>query len=156
MGIDLTTYDDEEILALRKFFSNTHVYDDELPMQFRIYVRFLLQESLIREDKRNTYFADEQSATALDAYIPDIDHWKSIASSGDVAANFVLGEFYSSVGHHVTAEKYLQKVLINVTDKTPPLERLITNSSWYDKKQTAVYLYYAEDNNIHITKKQSC
>ena len=152
LGIDLTSYTDAEILDLRKYLSNIPIYDDELPTQFRIYVRFILQESLLKQDQRNTYFADEQSATALDAYNPDIEYWKSVASDGDVAANEVLGEFYSSVGRHKTAEEHYQKVLINVKDRTHPLERLIVSSSWHDKKLTAAYLYYAEEKNINIRK----
>jgi tetratricopeptide (TPR) repeat protein len=91
----------------------------------------------------------------VNAYNHDIQHWENISANGDVIATGVLASFYRNIGKHPQAEVYYQKLLVNVTDKSSTLNKLINASYMQNEKKAAAYAWFGRNNDIDPKKYSS-
>jgi hypothetical protein len=67
-----------------------------------------------------------------------------------VIATGVLAGFYRDTWKWSKAEYYFQKLIVNVTDKTSPLDDLINISYMQNKRKSAAYAWYGRNNDIDL------
>ena len=150
MGLDLSLYDNAEILALRKLVSNINIRDNELPILFKVFVGLSFIDTLYPEYEGEVHLVDQFKSTGVDIYNTEIEYWESISNDGNVVATHTLANFYRIVQKLPEAEAFYQKLFVNVTNKMQTLQQLINCVGSYDGKRTAAYLWYAEERGIQL------
>ena len=149
-GLDLSPFDEFEILVLRKFMTNNTVPDEDIPTWFSVFAQISLLQGGEKSPKGILSEKVDNNWVGVNAYNQDIQHWENISAEGDVIATGVLAAFYRDAKKFSKAEQYYQKFLVNITDKTSPLDDLINISYMQNKRKSAAYAWYGRNNDIDL------
>lgn len=154
-NLDLSPFNEQEILVLRKYMTHYTVSDEEIPIWFRIFSELVFlqggekrPDSLLSENVDNNWIA-------ANAYNHDIQHWEDISSDGDVLATAVLAIFYEAASKFPEAENYYQKLFVNVSDKSFILHNLINTAFEQDDRKAAAYAWHGQNQDIGLSKYTS-
>jgi hypothetical protein len=153
-GLDLSPFDESEILLLRKYnSSDKEVPDEYIPAWFRVFAQIVFLQggeknpmSMLSEKVDNNWISGN-------AYNQDIQHWEDISANGDVIATGVLASFYRDAKKYPKAEYHFQKLLVNVVNKDSALENLIDAAYMQNEKRAAAYAWYGKNNDIDLSKR---
>jgi hypothetical protein len=152
-GLDLSPFNENEILLLRKYNNNDkEVPDEEIPAWFRVFVQIVFLQGGEKNPQSMLSEKVDNNWVGANAYNQDIQHWENISAEGDVIATGVLAGFYRDTWKWSKGEYYFQKLIVNVTDKTSPLDDLINISYMQDEKKAAAYAWYGRNNDIESYK----
>jgi hypothetical protein len=150
-GLDLSPFNENEILLLRKYNNNDkEVPDEEIPAWFRVFVQIVFLQSGEKNPQSMLSEKVDNNWVGANASNQDIQHWENISADGDVIATGVLAGFYRDTWKWSKAEYYFQKLIVNVTDKTSPLDDLINISYMQNKRKSAAYAWYGRNNDIDL------
>lgn len=152
-GLDLSPFNENEILLLRKYNNNDkEVPDEEIPAWFRVFVQIVFLQGGEKNPQSMLSEKVDNNWVGANAYNQDIQHWENISAEGDVIATGVLAAFYRDAKKFSKAEQYYQKFLVNITDKRTSLDNLIRVSYMQDEKKAAAYAWYGRNNDIESYK----
>jgi len=150
-GLDLSPFNENEILLLRKYNNNDkEVPDEEIPAWFRVFVQIVFLQGGEKNPQSMLSEKVDNNWVGVNAYNQNIQHWENISAEGDVIATGVLAAFYRDTWKWSKAEYYFQKLIVNVTDKTSPLDDLINISYMQNKRKSAAYARYGRNNDIDL------
>ena len=153
-GLDLSPFDESEILLLRKYNNfDKEVPDEDIPAWFRVFAQIVFLQggeknpmSMLSEKVDNNWVSGN-------VYNQDIQHWEDISANGDVIATGVLASFYRDAKKYPKAESHYQKLLVNVVNKDSVLEDLINAAYMQNEKRAAAYAWYGKNNDIDLSKR---
>jgi hypothetical protein len=152
-GLDLSPFNENEILLLRKYNNNDkEVPDEEIPAWFRVFVQIVFLQGGEKNPQSMLSEKVDNNWVGVNAYNQDIQHWENISAEGDVIATGVLAAFYRDTWKWSKAEQYYQKFLVNITDKRTSLDSLINASYMQNEKKAAAYAWYGRNNDIESYK----
>jgi hypothetical protein len=152
-GLDLSPFDEYEILLLRKYNNNDkEVPDEDIPAWFKMFTQIVFLQGGEKNPQSMLSEKVDNNWVAANAFNQDIQHWENISAEGDVIATGVLAAFYRDAKKFSKAEHYYQHFLVNITDKRTSLDNLIRVSYMQDEKKAAAYAWYGRNNDIESYK----
>lgn len=92
--IDLSPFDEYEILVLRKYFTNFTVSDEEIPTWFRVLAQMIFLQGGEKNPMSMLSAKVDNNWIGGNVYNQDIQYWEDISANGDVIATGVLASFY--------------------------------------------------------------
>jgi hypothetical protein len=150
-GLDLSPFDEYEILLLRKYNNNDkEVPDEDIPAWFKMFTQIVFLQGGEKNPQSMLSDKVDNNWVGANAYNQDIQHWENISAEGDVIATGVLAGFYRDTWKWSKAEYYFQKLIVNITDKTSPLDDLINITYMQNKRKSAAYAWYGRNNDIDL------
>jgi len=154
-GLDISPFDENEILVLRKFLTNNTVSDEDISTWFRVFAQIVLLQGGEKNPKGMLSEKVDNNWIGGNAYNHEIQHWENISADGDVIATGVLASFYRNIGKLSKTEHYYQKLLVNVANKSSTLDFLIRNADMQNEKRAAAYAWYGKNNDIDLSRRNA-
>jgi hypothetical protein len=94
-GLDLSPFDEYEILLLRKYNNNDkEVPDEDIPVWFKMFTQIVFLQGGEKNPQSMLSEKVDNNWVGANAYNQDIQHWENISAEGDVIATGVLAAFY--------------------------------------------------------------
>ena len=153
-GLDLSPFDEYEILLLRKYNNyDKEVPDEDIPAWFRVFAQIVFLQGGEKNPQSMLSEKVDNNWVGANAYNQDIQHWENISANGDVIATGVLASFYRDAKKFPKAEYHFQKLLVNVVNKDSALENLINAAYMQNEKRAAAYAWYGKNNDIDLSKR---
>ena len=104
-GLDLSPFNESEILLLRKYNKNDmEVPDEEIPTWFRVFVQIVFLQGGEKNPQSMLSEKVDNNWVGANAYNQDIQHWENISAEGDVISTGVLAAFYRDAKKFSKAE----------------------------------------------------
>jgi hypothetical protein len=104
-GLDLSPFNESEILLLRKYNKNDmEVPDEEIPTWFRVFVQIVFLQGGEKNPQSMLSEKVDNNWVDANAYNQDIQHWENISAEGDVISTGVLAAFYRDAKKFSKAE----------------------------------------------------
>lgn len=150
-GLDLSPFDESEILLLRKYNNfDKEVPDEDIPAWFRVFAQIVFLQGGEKNPQSMLSEKVDNNWVSGNVYNQDIQHWEDISANGDVIATGVLAAFYRDAKKFSKAEYYYQKFLVNVVNKDSVLSSLINATYMQNEKRAAAYAWYGTNNDIDL------